>query len=67
MYRFWINNHHDILGYDCGIMWLVSNTSLITAAPCVEQASRPYVCKQRKYYEIVKTIKENSVVLILLL
>ncbi|CAF2147063.1 unnamed protein product [Rotaria magnacalcarata] len=46
VYRFWVDNNRDILAYDCGIMWLAKNTSVITPAPCVEQALRPYVCKQ---------------------
>jgi hypothetical protein len=46
VYRFWVDNNRDILAYDCGILWLARNTSVITPAPCVEQALRPYVCKQ---------------------
>lgn len=46
VYRFWVDNNRDILAYDCGILWLARNTSVITPAPCVEQALRPYICKQ---------------------
>ncbi|UJR10436.1 hypothetical protein I4U23_014640 [Adineta vaga] len=46
VYRFWVDNNRDILAYDCGILWLARNTSVLTPAPCVEQALRPYVCKQ---------------------
>lgn len=49
VYRFWVDNNRDILAYDCGILWLARNTSVITPAPCVEQALRPYVCKQGKF------------------
>jgi hypothetical protein len=44
-----VDNNRDILAYDCGILWLARNTSVITPAPCVEQALRPYVCKQSKF------------------
>jgi hypothetical protein len=56
VYRFWVDNNRDILAYDCGILWLARNTSVITPAPCVEQALRPYVCKQSKFD---RTIKEK--------
>ncbi|CAF4391194.1 unnamed protein product, partial [Adineta steineri] len=46
VYRRWADNNRDILAYDCGILWFARNTSVITPAPCVEQALRPYVCKQ---------------------
>jgi len=49
VYRFWVDNNRDILAYDCGILWLARNTSVITPAPCVEQALRPYVCKQSMF------------------
>jgi len=54
--RFWANNNGDILAYDCGILWFAKNTSVITPAPCVEQALRPYVCKQSEFYEQSKKI-----------
>ncbi len=58
MYRFWVDNNRDILAYDCGILWLARNTSVITPAPCVEQALRPYVCKQSKF-DIRSNMEEN--------
>ncbi|CAF0721293.1 unnamed protein product [Rotaria sordida] len=45
VYRFWVDNNKDILAYDCGVLWLARNTSVLTAAACAEQALRPYVCK----------------------
>ncbi|CAF2761502.1 unnamed protein product [Rotaria sp. Silwood2] len=45
VYRFWVDNNKDILAYDCGVIWLARNTSVLTAAACAEQALRPYVCK----------------------
>lgn len=45
VYRFWVDTNKDILAFDCGALWLASNTSVLTPAPCAEQALRPYVCK----------------------
>ncbi|CAF1628384.1 unnamed protein product [Adineta ricciae] len=45
IYRFWVDNNKDILAYDCGVLWLARNRSVLTAAACAEQALRPYVCK----------------------
>ncbi|CAF1121337.1 unnamed protein product [Adineta steineri] len=45
VYRFWIDTNKDILAYDCGALWLSKNSSILTAAACAEQSSRPYVCK----------------------
>jgi hypothetical protein len=59
VYRFWVDNNRDILAYDCGIIWLARNTSVITPAPCVEQALRPYVCKQSKF-DIQSRFEENN-------
>lgn len=49
IYRFWVDNNKDILAYDCGVIWLARNTSVLTAAACAEQALRPYVCKHSKF------------------
>jgi hypothetical protein len=49
VYRFWVDNNKDILAYDCGVLWLARNTSVLTAAACAEQALRPYVCKYSKF------------------
>ena len=61
VYRFWVDNNRDILAYDCGILWLARNTSVITPAPCVEQALRPYVCKQGKSSNSIVDLLENCV------
>jgi hypothetical protein len=50
VYRFWVDNNKDILAYDCGVLWLARNTSVLTAAACAEQALRPYVCKHSMFY-----------------
>jgi hypothetical protein len=50
VYRFWVDNNKDILAFDCGVLWLARNTSVLTAAACAEQASRPYVCKHSMFY-----------------
>ena len=50
VYRFWVDNNKDILAYDCGVLWLARNTSVLTAAACAEQARRPYVCKYSKFH-----------------
>ncbi|CAF4098379.1 unnamed protein product [Rotaria socialis] len=42
--RYWVDNNEQ-LAYECGIIWLARNISLLTAAACAEQALRPYVCK----------------------
>ena len=65
MYRFWVDNNRDILAYDCGILWLARNTSVLTPAPCVEQALRPYVCKQGNIKDIRSTILFNLVSLVI--
>ena len=49
VYRFWVDNNKDILAFDCGVLWLARNTSVLTAAACAEQAVRPYVCKHSMF------------------
>ncbi len=58
-----MDNNRDILAYDCGILWLARNTSVITPAPCIEQALRPYVCKQSKFNSY-ETKKQTNVLFI---
>ena len=61
VYRFWIDSNRDILAYDCGILWLARNTSVITPAPCVEQALRPYVCKQSTFFDLFTELNLSNI------
>lgn len=49
VYRFWADNNKDIIAYDCGVIWLAQNKSVLTAAACAEQAQRPFVCKHSMF------------------
>ena len=67
IYRFWVDNNKDILAFDCGVLWLARNTSVLTAAACAEQALRPYVCKHSKCdYSLIDQRKTEPTSLILL-
>lgn len=60
VYRFWVDNNKDILAFDCGVLWLARNTSVLTAAACAEQAVRPYVCKHSMFHWDLKRAKSPS-------
>ncbi len=46
---------------------MARNTSVLTAAACAEQASRPYVCKHSMFYIWVFFFKTNRLFLIFIL
>ena len=60
IYRYWVDNNKDILAFDCGVLWLARNTSVLTAAACAEQALRPYVCKHSMYHYIFYQLNYTS-------
>ena len=63
VYRFWVDNNKDILAFDCGVLWLARNTSVLTAAACAEQAFRPYVCKYSKLSENERKINSKNLII----
>ena len=58
VYRYWVSSE-GIPGFDCGILWLAENKTVLMAAACAERTLRPYVCKHSKL-DIVFKIRDKT-------